>query len=61
MPLRVETVRYREIPEGLLRRHCADLVPSDAVTQAQREEALATAWLCIQEHNHDKDDIEALK
>lgn len=61
VPLKVETVRYKEIPEGLLRRHCKTLRLSDVVTQADMEQALATAWLCIQEHNQDKDDIEGLK
>lgn len=61
VPVPVETVRYRAIPDGLLRRHCETLKLSDLVTQADVEGALAEAWLCIQDHNADKDEIEALR
>lgn len=61
VPVPVEAVRYRAIPDGLLHRHCAELKLSDLVTQADLENALAMAWLCIQDHNQDKDEIEGLK
>lgn len=60
VPRDVVTIKYRAIPDGLLRRHCADLRLSDLVTQADVESALATAYVCIQDHNKDKDEIEAL-
>lgn len=60
VPKEVVVYRYRAIPDGLLRRHCEDLKLSDLVTQADIEHALASAWLCVQEHNADKDDIEEL-
>jgi hypothetical protein len=61
VPMPVETVRYKSIPPALLKRHCSDLGLSDLVTQADVERALATAWLCIQDHNADKDEIESLE
>lgn len=61
VPRDVIVTKYRAIPDGLLRRHCADLVPSDSVTRADQEAALAAAWLCIQDHNQDKAEIEALR
>lgn len=60
VPKEIVTIRYRAIPDGLLRRHCVDLRLSDLVTQADVEAALAEAWLCIQDHNTDKDEIEEL-
>lgn len=61
VPKEIVTTRYKDVPQGLLRRHCKDLSLSDLVTQADVESALAAAWLCIQDHNRDKDDIEGLK
>mgnify|MGYP006196569037 FL=1 len=60
VPKEVVVYRYRPLPQGLLTRHCETLKLSDVVTTADMEEALVRAWTCVQDHNRDKDNLEAL-
>lgn len=61
VPKEVVVTKYRAIPEALLHHHCATLKLSDLVTRADVEAALAKAWVCVQDHNRDKDEIEGLQ
>jgi hypothetical protein len=49
------------IPGELLKRHCAETSLAAAETYAQLEATAALLWICVQDHNADKDRIEALQ
>lgn len=59
VPVEVVKQQRTPVPQELLTRHCSDLELSDLGTQGDMEEALVRAWICVQDHNRDKDEIDA--
>lgn len=59
----VETTKYERIPvpSDLLKRHCAGVSLAASETYPELEETAARLWVCVQDHNKDKERIEALK
>ena len=64
-PITVPVPDYRiervPVPSEYLARHCAGVLLSTAATYDQLEEQAARLWVCVQDHNRDKDYIEVLK
>lgn len=59
----VETTVYERVPvpSEYLRRHCEGVSLAEIETFGELEEAAAKLWICVQDHNADKDRIGALK